>query len=89
MLTPEELDALLETALAHTREPLTAAAARKRCPLDRSLRQWVASASDIATKMELDEAALVCSLATQQRTVGILSGSPTVLFVRPEGLRRE
>lgn len=51
--------------------------------------EWVARAAEIATKMELDEAALVRSLATQQRTVGILSGPPTVLFLRPEGLRRE
>jgi hypothetical protein len=51
--------------------------------------QWVVTASDIAASMGLDEAALVRRLTTQQRAVGVLTGPPTVLFLRPEGLRPE
>lgn len=51
--------------------------------------QWVVPATDIAASMSLDEAALLGRLTTQQHTVGVLIGPPTVLFLRPEGLRRD
>jgi hypothetical protein len=51
--------------------------------------QWVVRAADIAASVGLEETALVGRLTTEQRTIGILSGPPTVLFLRPEGLRRE
>ncbi|MEO8627775.1 MAG: hypothetical protein ABI612_06680, partial [Betaproteobacteria bacterium] len=50
---------------------------------------WVVSAADIAAKMEMDEAALLRHLTSQQRVVGVLTGPPSVLFIRPEGLRPE
>lgn len=51
--------------------------------------QWVVPATDIAASMGLHEAALVAHLTSQQHTIGVLIGSPTVLYLRPEGLRRE
>lgn len=51
--------------------------------------QWVVHAADIAANMGVDEAALVGRLTTEQRTIGVLTGPPTVLFLRPEGLKRE
>lgn len=51
--------------------------------------QWVVRAADIAASMGVDEAALVGGLTTEQRTIGVLIGPPTVLFLRPEGLKRE
>jgi hypothetical protein len=51
--------------------------------------QWVVPATGIAASMGLDEVALVAQLTSQQHTIGVLIGSPTVLFLRPEGLRRE
>lgn len=51
--------------------------------------QWVLPAAEIAATVGVDEAGLVARLATQQRVVGVLSGPPAVLFLRPEGVRRE
>ncbi len=51
--------------------------------------RWVAPAQDIAASMGLDEDTLSGHLTSRQHRVGVLSGPPTVLFLRPEGLRRE
>ncbi|MGH8515552.1 MAG: hypothetical protein ACREV8_16745, partial [Gammaproteobacteria bacterium] len=51
--------------------------------------QWVVPATGIAADMGLDEAALVGQLTTRQHTIGVMSGTPTVLLLRPEGLRRD
>ena len=51
--------------------------------------QWVVPSTGIAASMGLDEAALIGHLTSEQHTIGVLIGSPTVLFLRPEGLRRE
>ncbi len=51
--------------------------------------QWVVAAASIAASMDLAETALIGQLTTQQHTIGVLSGTPTVLFLRPESLRRE
>lgn len=51
--------------------------------------QWVVPATGIAASMGLDEAALIGHLTSQQHTIGVFIGSPTVLFLRPESLCRE
>ena len=51
--------------------------------------QWVLRAVDVAASMGLEQSSLLDRLTTQQRSIGVLIGPPAVLFLRPEGLRRE
>ena len=51
--------------------------------------RWVVAAADIASGAGVTEAALLNRLTTEQHSIGILSGPPAVLYLRPEGLRRE
>lgn len=51
--------------------------------------QWLAPAARVASDLNLDEKTLVGRLASNQHTVGVLLGTPAVVFLRPEGLQRD
>jgi hypothetical protein len=95
-VAPEDLKAWLAGNLsavaAEVLDAIDGAAGRHADELVERIQEvldgvWIAQASDIAARVGVEEAALLDRLATQQRAIGVLTGAPAVVFLRPEGLR--
>lgn len=98
-VSPEDLKAWLAGRLKNTRaaELLSELESTQIAPANDIVERvqelldgrWLLPASAVAADLGCDEVELVRQLMTQQHTIGILNGVPSVVFVRPEGLRRE